>query len=77
LPLLGTGVRLVTVTALEELVLGITTLDVETLLAGPVDKRVDELMVLLCGELLDIMAELLAELDLVFEVVEVVEELLE
>jgi hypothetical protein len=77
LPLLGIGVGLVTVTALEELVLGITMLDVEILLAGPVDKRVDELVVLLCGELLDIMAELLAELDLVVEVVEVVEELLE
>lgn len=77
MPLLGIGVGLVTVTALEELVLGITMLDVEILLAGPVDKRVDELVVLLCGELLDIMAELLAELDLVVEVVEVVEELLE
>jgi hypothetical protein len=74
LPLLGTGVGLVTVMALEKLVLGITTLDVETLLEGPVDKRVDELVVLLCGELLDKMAELLAEVDLV---VEVVEELLE
>jgi len=70
LPLLGTGVGLVTVMALEEAVLEIATLDVETILAGPVNELVDELVVLLCGKPLDKMAELVAKLELVVEVVE-------
>jgi hypothetical protein len=45
--------------ALEELVLDLTALDVETLLAG----LVDELVVVLCWELLNKMAELLEEIE--------------